>query len=1214
MDFLLPAAHLSAQCTLVCNQNISVSLDDAGQADIIPAMLLAGAACTDPLEVRLYTAQGAPLANPLTCLNINKTITATVRDLSTNNSCSATLKVQDALPPVLYCPEKTVICGQDDTPMSMGQPDASDNCTATLALNYQHFDIETDLGCTHNHAGYPVIRRLDRQWTVTDAAGNSSSCIQYIWTRRPTVADVVFPANRDGVTLPPLNCGQSPDDLDLAGQPTVGGKPINNSSLCELGVAHTDQIVSYCPPAGYSVVRTWTLIEFCTSNITHYQQTIQIKDQTPPVVLPPADLTVGTLSTQCFGIVTLLPTTATDNCSTVTIAPVWEFGNGYGPYADVPMGNYVVTYVATDACGNSASTTSLVSVVDNSPPTVLCTAALQLSLGSDGTSHLQAAALDAGSYDPCGDITLAISRDEVNYASSLSLNCADLGTPIPVALRVTDMMGLENFCVSNVTVRDFLKPTLTCPANVTISCQQDYHDLLLTGAAQATDNCALQSLDSTDAAAINGCHIGTVTRSWKATDAAGNTKTCIQTINLAPATTTMVTFPADIVVNNCGSSEAILPAATGAPIVSGPSCYPLSVAYTDQIFPGVPPNCSRIMRSWKVIDFCINNLYGGSAGIWQHIQVIDVRDHAGPVLSVPADVTVAANQSGCSAQVNLSNATATDCSSTIVISHNSAYATSGANASGIYPLGNHTVTFQATDGCGNVTQQTMHITVQDVTPPTALCASGIAINIGPDSLAVVNASLLGGGSSDQCSGSLSFSVSPAAFTCQQIGYQTVTLTATDVAGNSATCQTLVNVQDSSSNCGGETHKVDGIIRTPTGQRVAEISMRLTGSGFSEITDCDSLGHFAFNDIPTGSYQLKPENNAKWLNGVTTFDLLLISRHILGLQPLNSPYKLLAADANHSGSITAFDMIQLRKVILGITDTIPGSTSWRFMPSDFVFTDTLNPFVNAPPEFITLNGLHSDQPDRNFIGIKVGDLNGNSNAADPRSPQDTAWVEMPDLLLHAGVPVEVPLRINKWSQLSGFQFEIALQPDLVGLDSVDMQALRLLNNSNLSRRNDHSLAISWDDGQQQANADDSVLLVLHLLPKQTVPLHSAIQLQREQLAPESYPVEAEMIAPLGLRFDSKVALTKETASTMQVFPNPFSDFTTLSFDLSEAGEVHLSVTDARGISVLSRQGNFAAGQQQWRIQGQELPGAGIYYCRLVSATRTFSANAGLIFGQ
>jgi hypothetical protein len=67
------------------------------------------------------------------------------------------------------------------------------------------------------------------------------------------------------------------------------------------------------------------------------------------------------------------------------------------------------------------------------------------------------------------------------------------------------------------------------------------------------------------------------------------------------------------------------------------------------------------------------------------------------------------------------------------------------------------------------------------------------------------------------------------------------------------------------------------------------------------------------------------------NGVTTYDLVLISQHILSLQPFTSPFQIIAADANNSGSVTTFDIIDIRKVILGITPNFSSNKSWRYIP-------------------------------------------------------------------------------------------------------------------------------------------------------------------------------------------------------------------------------------------------------------------------------------------
>jgi hypothetical protein len=78
-----------------------------------------------------------------------------------------------------------------------------------------------------------------------------------------------------------------------------------------------------------------------------------------------------------------------------------------------------------------------------------------------------------------------------------------------------------------------------------------------------------------------------------------------------------------------------------------------------------------------------------------------------------------------------------------------------------------------------------------------------------------------------------------------------------------------------------------------------------------------------NSVPVASTMtITPVKDDNPLNGVTTYDLVLISKHILGIEPLGSPYKMIAADANKSNSITTFDIVEIRKLILGIYTELP----------------------------------------------------------------------------------------------------------------------------------------------------------------------------------------------------------------------------------------------------------------------------------------------------
>ncbi|GAB4488575.1 MAG: hypothetical protein OHK0019_05140 [Saprospiraceae bacterium] len=1187
---------------------MQVSLDATGQALITTQLIApnADASCPGTLQLKLFTPLGFQIPNNIVhCGHIGMTVTAKVTHLASGNSCSGTLTVEDFLPPTVVCSDKFIFCNQDASPGAIGFPTMTDNCTAPNNLTFNYIDNETSLGCGVFQNGQPVLKRIDRTWFVTDERGNTTECLQKIWLKHITLADVKFPPSRDGFAAPALNCGEDPNDFAVSGQPTVEGIPIENSPDCEIGVVYSDQIINICPPAGYSVLRTWTAVDFCNGQISSKLQIIKIEDKTPPSIAPVDDITVGTDGFLCTGTVDLPHAETSDDCSAVTVTPIWLYGSGFGPFAGVPEGTYVVTYKATDACGNSSTTTMRVTVADASPPSAICTALLQASLSAGGVGYVNAGTVDGGSFDNCGPVTLAISRDDSAFVQTLQVTCDDIGDPLPVTLRVTDAVGLENFCEAAVSIRDFLKPNLTCPADVTLTCLQDFNDLQLTGLASASDNCALQSLDFTDIVNIQPCNVGFVTRQWKATDAEGNTKICAQQIAVQAISNVTVSFPANVTVSVCADPSAMLPPATGEPVTNGKYCSPLSVTYSDQIFTSaLPPACYRIFRSWQVTDFCIYDPNNDSIGVWKHTQIIDIVDDTPPTLTLPADITLNADFPDCTAQVTLDDATATDCGDQISISNNGIFAAaSGANASGTYPLGVHQIVFTATDNCGNIAQQTLRITVQDLLPPKALCKNGV-VELDSTGAATLDATLLDNGSSDHCtpSANLSFTVTPESFSCQNIGFQTVTLTVTDVAGNAATCSATVNVTDPANAClppSPVTFNIEGSIRTEKGLPVAEIPLTLLGDGFLANAECEADGHYIFEDVPGNNYfTLKPVSNAKWLNGLSTFDLVLISKHILGLDTLDSPYKLIAADANRSGTITTFDIVQFRRVILGISDTVPGNTSWRFVDADFSFPDPANPFATLFPEQKIFNTLSFNQVGQDFIGVKIGDLNNTTDATDPRTPHDTLIIYAPLKKLVPEEMVVLPFYLKNWRQLEGFQFELQLDEKKAALQKVEFAKPEIFSAANLVSKPDGKVAVSWNNSEmEEALTHDSLLFTLFLKVREQAVSDEIILVNPERIKPEAYRGGDDLPAGIALEFAAEPAASVDGLSVLPVRPNPFVDEAVLPFVLADAVELTLTLSDVSGWLVYERKKTFSAGRNEWHIERQDLPGAGVYYYRL-----------------
>jgi hypothetical protein len=204
-------------------------------------------------------------------------------------------------------------------------------------------------------------------------------------------------------------------------------------------------------------------------------------------------------------------------------------------------------------------------------------------------------------------------------------------------------------------------------------------------------------------------------------------------------------------------------------------------------------------------------------------------------------------------------------------------------------------------------------------------------------------------------------------------------------------------------------QVRGRIATEMGVGVAEVDVELildtSPSNCVELSGCTnnactknalttSTGAYGFcvqSPCACNCFQVTPFKDDNRLNGVTTFDLVLISKHILGTEPFDSPFKMIAADANGNGAITTQDIVQLRRLILGIyddSDPDPDkhwpsdhARSWRFVDKSFDFPNHQNPFQTQFPESREDISASSNVPVE-FTAIKTGDVNNTAVANRP----------------------------------------------------------------------------------------------------------------------------------------------------------------------------------------------------------------------------------------
>jgi len=648
-----------------CNDQVNLNFGTGCEVTVTPDMILEGSDdCMDNLEVELFGPGGVNLGNTVTGDQIGQLLFAVVIDPYCGQLCDGTVFVNDITSPGVICPtqSETFICQDIDSvlnnPASLaftGEPVILDNCADFSTYTFSDTEV-TGLGDCEG-------QRIDRVFTVTDPAGNTTQCTQEITIENPDLGDVLPPP-----AAPELACDASfPTDQDGYPLPSVTGYPtiegfygtyVLDQTACNLGATYEDTpFIEVCEGTD-KFVRNWTIIDWCApagENVLTFEQLIKIGDTTGPVITVPVDTT--TFSTSAFSCTASFnvpaPTQVTDNCSswevateilTDDIVPITnQFGQvigfdtvqtvvatidpGESPFVSgIPIGCHIIRYTATDDCGNTSVAETPFCVEDQIEPTAVCDDDLNISLGGQGIAILQASDVDEGSNDNCGIDTLLVRRlyevspftcaDTTDYygewGASVVFNCCDVNQMVTIELKVIDIYGNENICWLEVLIEDKLNPYCFAPNDQSLSCADipagfDATDTLqlqnLFGTATADDNCSnayVQEL--APIVNLDNCGGGTILRRFQAVDAQGNTSTntCDQTITISDENNYVIKFPADV-ISDCGVPDV------DPVFVEGFGCDNLLISVeSDTLTPvsGDANECYIIQRVYKVLNDC----------------------------------------------------------------------------------------------------------------------------------------------------------------------------------------------------------------------------------------------------------------------------------------------------------------------------------------------------------------------------------------------------------------------------------------------------------------------------------------------------------------------------------------------------------------------------------------------------------------------------------
>ncbi|RXR29348.1 gliding motility-associated C-terminal domain-containing protein, partial [Flavobacterium piscinae] len=382
--------------------------------------------------------------------------------------------------------------------------------------------------------------------------------------------------------------------------------------------------------------------------------------------------------------------TATDNCSDVT----WT--NDFNTLTNDCSTSITVIFTATDACGNTATTSATFAVQDSTAPVAPETPAdVTVACASEVPATISLTATD----NCAGEI----SAEGVD--TTVAGDCPN-SFVITRTWTFVDECGNETVISQTITVNDTIQPEITTEAtSLVVECDGSGNQEAITawinsnGGATATDNCSEVTWSNNFSELSNDCSTA-ITVIFTATDACGNTATTSATFAVQDNTAPVAPEAPAAVTVACASEVPATISLTATDNCAGE----ITVEGVDTTVAGDCPNSFVITRTWAFVDEC-----GNETAISQTITVNDIVVPAF-VEELPAtELTVE-----CDAIPAMATLTAIDNCGTASVVEN--VITEPGDCPGSYMI---VRTWEATDECGNTATHQQMITVIDTTGPVA---------------------------------------------------------------------------------------------------------------------------------------------------------------------------------------------------------------------------------------------------------------------------------------------------------------------------------------------------------------------------------------------------------------------------------------------------------------------------------------------------------------
>ena len=767
----------------------------------------------------------------------------------------------------------------------------------------------------------------------------------------------------------------------------------------------------------------------------------------------------------------------------------------------------------------------------------------------------------------------------------------------------TNSCGDADSCTFNISVLDTIAPEIIhCPVTRTvIACSLDEitgpdyaTELSLSTLAEfsdgnnqgeASDNCELGQIQYIDSEGQDCPY--EITRIWLVEDESGNETSCEQTIFVNPPALVLA-CPDILVYNSCLTQTdvdfAFFDWLNDAEWSGG--CDP--TMHHDHTEP--PSNCGgEVTVTFTLSDNCGQEL--------ECISTFEVAENTELEVDCPENTVVETAEDDCFFTIDsdsLNPVLQSSCGNAeMSFSVSGAMDTTGTGSlEGLkFPAGVAVVVWTISDLCSEKICS-FEIEVVDQQVPGLNCPADttVVVSLGTDSVFV---ELEQAQATDNC-GVLSVENDYNSGGADASDYFTVdthviSFTATDSAGNSAECLTTVFVEWEQ---GSGEFLISGAVEFHDGGSLEDVELILTGD-ISDTVFTNQAGSYSVIVDEGTDITVTPVKEGDWLDGLSTFDLLLIQSHIIFLDRFDSPYQYIAADANNDGLVNTMDLIYLQKIILGNLTSISGNTPWRFIPEDFTFADPDNPLVENWPDTVAYFNVDENKTGEGWLGIKVGDLNGSvMNSGDRRVVEELKLKV--DFERGFAEGERAVIRLAEEALLYGFQMEWQYSVDQLEYKGMDSSLKIPAGSQFFVDEENGTIRFIWFDVFGQTFPEKTDLVSIEFKEKTpgiNIADHFTLVHRSGSWYSEAYLSDKRLANLKLVRDDFDAHAGYELHQNR---PNPFTQRTYIPFRLPERKEVTLEVFDNSGRVLFKKSLLGRAGWNELKVHLPEAPGGILFY--------------------